>query len=259
MFISENKWLKRIFSIEFAALCVAIIAVYLAYIPVKNYFFDDNSIVGVFNGQQINFSNDEEKSDTIKLIAYTFHSKSFSVSHLVTLKNISNHIIKGLNVKSEYICENITGMISDDWKYNERGWSGSCSYSRTELSAFGEITSPFADIGLLNFDEPWHTIIMTTTLAYEGCKKEKRLSLLIHIKDIDVSDIYYNRYGNGTVDENRVGFNNDFIKKCVITTYNHYYRDSPQFFYHWYVYMNTFDAPVLLSMDEVINMYKGMK
>ena len=256
MDISNNKWLKRIFSIEFAALVVAIIAAYFAYLPIKNYIVDESKIVLAFNNQQIKLSHINEKCDTIKIIAYTFNYKSIPTSNIITLKNISNRIIKGLNVKSEYFIENAIGMISWDWKYDQRGESGSCSYLITELPPFGEIPCPLTDISITNFDEPLHSLSITTTVAYEGCKKQKYISLIIYLNNIDVSDIFNNRYGNGTVDENRLGFNEDFIKKCVEHTYNNYYLNNPNALSYSYVLMNTYNSPEILSMNEAIELHK---
>ena len=258
--MNSNKWLKRIFSIEFAALVVAIIAAYFAYIPIKNYFFDDNSMVASIYGKELDLSTNKEKCDTIRIIAYTYDSKSIPISHIMTLKNVSSHVVTGLNVRTEYYSDNILAIISDDWKYIERHENGSASYRGSELPPYGEIKCVFPEICLINFYDPvQHGILFNTILAYEGCKKEKYISMVIGIYNMDVSDIVNKKYGGGTQYENAVGFNTDFIYKCVDATYKNFEVDDLKYPDLTYVYLNTLDAPTLLSIDDVKKIREEMK
>lgn len=250
------KWLRRIFSIEFAALLVAIVGAYFAYVPIKSYFLDEDNIVAVFDDKEFKLSNDKEKSDTIKILAFTYNWQRIPTIDLLTLYNTSNQTIKGLNVKTSYISEYLILFISEGWKYLERGESGSMCYTNNELTPFGTIRFPFEDFNRVNPDEPYHALLTTTSVAYEGSDKEKYISVLINlIDDIDVNDIYNKTYGNGTPAENREGFNNYFINKCVKETLQ-YYNHSPEKVKHFYVLINTFDRPTLLSMDEVLERAK---
>lgn len=258
--MSSNKWLKRIFSIEFAALVVAIIAAYFAYIPIKDYFFDDNSIVASIHEQEIELSTDKEKCDTIVVIAYTYNEKSIPISGLLTLKNISDHVIKGLNVRTEYITDNVLSFISCDWVYLVRNEQGSAAYCGSELPPYGKVSCAFQEISRTNYDDPaYHGALLNIKLAYEGCKKEKMISLLIILYNIDVNDIFYKRYGNGTPAENRAGFNTDFIDKCVAATYENFDVEDLKHPSRAFVYLNTFDCPLILSIDQIKDMRKELK
>lgn len=258
--MSSNKWLKRIFSIEFAALVVAIIAAYFAYIPIKDYFFDDNSIVASIYGKEIDLSTNKEKCDTLRIIAYTYDFKQIPISHIMTLKNVSSHVVTGLNLRTEYYSKNINAIISDDWKYIERKPNGSASYRGSELPPYGEIACVFPEISLINYDYPGeYGVIFNTLLAYEGCKKEKYITMVIGIYNIDVSDIIDKKYGSGTQEDNTVGFNTDFIYKCVDATYKNFKVDNLIYPDLTYVYLNTLGTPWLFSIDDVKKLHQEMK
>ncbi len=254
----NNKWLKRIFTLEFAAFCVAIIAVYFAYIPIKNYFFQDNSIVAIINDKQIKLSDNKEGADTIPIIVYLYEYKSIPTTNLLIFKNTSNHILKGVNVKAEYECNNLMGISSPEWKYRERKAAGMMTYSNNELAPYGEIVFPFENVSQINFDELTHELFISITLSYEGSHNEKYISTVLSLAKIESGDLFYNNESKLTTEEKRIKFNDNFIKRCIDLTYNEYKRSKHKdVMKKMYFYIMTLDGPVIMSMKEIIDRKKS--
>jgi len=256
------KWLRRIYSLEFLGICIALVTAYFAWIPIKAYFSNENPIEVQFGGKGITLSDDVDKSDAIRVWAFTHEKMKIQIGSLVLFNNRSNHVVKGLNVEISFSLLNIFTIISPEWEYLRRGDECEVRNIKSELRPSEKLFFPFNELsldggyldmngGIINPDE--HAFFASAQVNYDGCESPQVFNMIMILNNMN-HDSYYKIYGD-TAEYNRRGFNNDFLSCCLKIVSDSYNR-HPGEFDKFYILINLYDNPLLLNKDDVIRMCK---
>lgn len=251
-------WLKKICSLQFLGVCIALVAAYFAWIPIRSYFIDDNPIEVSFY-TPVELSDDINRSDTVYVWVLTHEKMNAEIGSLFLFNNKSNHTVEGVNIDISFEAKNINSIISPGWEYLRRGKSFEVRNTKQELRPHDKLWFPINELmcfysldnngNVIDPYEIWFTA--SAEISYDGCENSKFFNIFLFVLQLE-HDSYSKKYGN-TDGQNRRGFNDEFLTYCL-----KYVKDTyelhPGYFDKYYIYINLFDNPVVLNKDDVIKL-----
>lgn len=253
-----SKWLKRIFSLEFLGIIIALVSAFFAWIPIKSYFIDENPIEVAFY-TPVELSDDINNSDTIYIWVLTHERINPEIGSLFLFNNKSNHTVKGLHIDISFETSYISSLISPGWEYLRKGSQFEVRNTKQELRPSEKLCFPFNELmfhysldkdgNYLNPYDKWLTA--SAEINYDGCKSPKFFSIFLFALQLE-HDSYYKSYGD-TADSNLKGFNDDFLTYCL-----KYVKDTyeihPGYFDKFYILINLKDSSVVLNKKDIIRL-----
>lgn len=228
--MATNRWLKRIFSLEFAGLCVAIVAAYFAYVPIKSYFVDDECIAVHINNRPIRLVTDKEniEAEAIKILAFTQDNMRIPFHGLINIENTSNKVVKGLNVDVKYYWGHTISYITPGWEYTLRGIDGEVRNKNHELQPYEVLNYPFDELSYTYEADgiPEETFYSTlTSITYEGCEGKKMFLTVISV----IRSSYEIKSNSDNLEERRNYFDREFTKISLREFYDSYKSDPNKY------------------------------